>query len=904
MNPKITLIISITTEKNIEQYLKNIKNQLLENIEVIFVYDKIDKNTNKILENFCKNDSAYLKIISEKNRSHGFLKNKSLNIAQGDFITFIDSTDDIDFNFMEKLYKKAKNEDLDLLISVSYEKIKDYSLSKNMCENVFNFQDMNKSIFYLSDTLKGNLYRRNLLDTYKIRFPTMLSFEDKPFLLETFLTAKHVSILLREPALNMKSEYSSNELLDMIQISTLILNIFKKYDMFNTYKKLLLNFKIYFLKKGYTKIKDKNDYFNLMKEDLINLSQNKKLCDAFLHELNEENLKFYKNCLKSQDFNQFNLNMTFTKINEKLDEKQQKLNFINGNLSKWTEKLNNKENKINNLKTKLDNEKKQMKINEKNQNNREITIQIKEANLKDKETRITQLQENLDNKEKKLDNKIEKYNNLEKELIKKESSINTKFKELETEKELLNEKIKHLEDKETNIIQLQEKLKVQEEKIDQKYVKYIDNLNKITNNLEKKQKEYEKIKHLEDKETNIIQLQEKLKVQEEKIDQKHVKYIDNLNKITNNLEKKQKEYEKRLIKIDEDITLKKIELEQMQNNNSNKKSNTPKISIIICAYNREEYLKRCLNSVKNQTLKNIEIICADDGSTDNTLDVFRKYANKDHRFKFFTQKNSGPGVARNKAIKMATGEYIMFLDSDDWIELNTCEELYKKVKLNDLDILLFLMKNYSEETGEYYEDSYYNLTPIPDDFENKVFSHEDISNIIFSISISACQKIYKRSLVKKVHFAEKLLFEDNPFFWGVMLQAKRMSLLKKHFYLRNRHTSSITSEYDNKYFDVIPISNKVISIFKELNLVNMYKYQLTNYKINYISQWYHMMEEKYKNTFWDLMHDDFQKLHEDKKIDSLMLNNLNEPNKLFYLRTLKSRSYVELDYLEKYSDEK
>ena len=852
MNPKITLIISITTEKNIEQYLKNIKNQLLENIEVIFVYDKIDKNTNKILENFCKNDSAYLKIISEKNRSHGFLKNKSLNIAQGDFITFIDSTDDIDFNFMEKLYKKAKNEDLDLLISVSYEKIKDYSLSKNMCENVFNFQDMNKSIFYLSNTLKGNLYRRNLLDTYKIRFPTMLSFEDKPFLLETFLTAKHVSILLREPALNMKSEYSSNELLDMIQISTLILNIFKKYDMFNTYKKLLLNFKIYFLKKGYTKIKDKNDYFNLMKEDLINLSQNKKLCDAFLHELNEENLKFYKNCLKSQDFNQFNLNMTFTKINEKLDEKQQKLNFINGNLSKWTEKLNNKENKINNLKTKLDNEKKQMKINEKNQNNREITIQIKEANLKDKETRITQLQENLDNKEKKLDNKIEKYNNLEKELIKKESSINTKFKELETEKKLLNEKIKHLEDKETN----------------------------------------------------IIQLQEKLKVQEEKIDQKHVKYIDNLNKITNNLEKNQKEYEKRLIKIDEDITLKKIEFEQMQNNNSNKKSNTPKISIIICAYNREEYLKRCLNSVKNQTLKNIEIICADDGSTDNTLDVFRKYANKDHRFKFFTQKNSGPGVARNKAIKMATGEYIMFLDSDDWIDLNTCEELYKKVKLNDLDILLFLMKNYSEETGEYYEDSYYNLTPIPDDFENKVFSHEDISNIIFSISISACQKIYKRSLVKKVHFAEKLLFEDNPFFWGVMLQAKRMSLLKKHFYLRSRHTSSITSEYDNKYFDVIPISNKVISIFKKLNLVNMYKYQLTNYKINYISQWYHMMEEKYKNTFWDLMHDDFQKLHEDKKIDSLMLNNLNEPNKLFYLRTLKSRSYVELDYLEKYSDEK
>ena len=104
-----------------------------------------------------------------------------------------------------------------------------------------------------------------------------------------------------------------------------------------------------------------------------------------------------------------------------------------------------------------------------------------------------------------------------------------------------------------------------------------------------------------------------------------------------------------------------------------------KISIIIPVYNTEKYLKKCLDSIINQTLKSLEIICIDDCSTDNCLHILKEYQLKDNRIKIIEQKeNKGQGVARNLGLNIAEGEYIMFLDPDDWLELNALEILYKK----------------------------------------------------------------------------------------------------------------------------------------------------------------------------------------------------------------------------------
>ena len=123
----------------------------------------------------------------------------------------------------------------------------------------------------------------------------------------------------------------------------------------------------------------------------------------------------------------------------------------------------------------------------------------------------------------------------------------------------------------------------------------------------------------------------------------------------------------------------------------------PKVSVIIPVYNVEKYLRECLDSVINQTLKDIEIICVDDGSSDGSLKILEEYAQKDNRIKVLKQEHGGVSCARNLALGGAAGEYMLCLDSDDYLELNTLESLYNRALNFDLDMLSF--------SGQYFDNS-------------------------------------------------------------------------------------------------------------------------------------------------------------------------------------------------------
>ena len=115
---------------------------------------------------------------------------------------------------------------------------------------------------------------------------------------------------------------------------------------------------------------------------------------------------------------------------------------------------------------------------------------------------------------------------------------------------------------------------------------------------------------------------------------------------------------------------------------------SPKISVIIPVYNTEKYLRQCLDSVVNQTLKDIEIICINDGSTDNSLQILNEYASSDNRIKLINLiANKGVSFARNFGIRLSKGRYIGFVDSDDWIDLSFYENLYLTTKKQDSDII-------------------------------------------------------------------------------------------------------------------------------------------------------------------------------------------------------------------------
>ncbi|MCI8949027.1 MAG: glycosyltransferase family 2 protein [Lachnospiraceae bacterium] len=209
-----------------------------------------------------------------------------------------------------------------------------------------------------------------------------------------------------------------------------------------------------------------------------------------------------------------------------------------------------------------------------------------------------------------------------------------------------------------------------------------------------------------------------------------------------------------------------------------------KISIILPVYNEELYLKQCLDSLCNQTLKEIEIICVDDGSTDHSLEILRVYESRDNRVKVLTQRNQYAGVARNYGMKHARGKYLLFLDSDDFFQLDMLEKMYQKAEQDQLDITICrydLFHDMKQETllTDFSEpDSFF-----PDN--QTIFSGKDMKCAgIFQATIGwAWDKLFLTKFVKKCgyQFPDFRSSEDGFFVYLLMAKADRIGVLKDHF---------------------------------------------------------------------------------------------------------------------------
>lgn len=202
-----------------------------------------------------------------------------------------------------------------------------------------------------------------------------------------------------------------------------------------------------------------------------------------------------------------------------------------------------------------------------------------------------------------------------------------------------------------------------------------------------------------------------------------------------------------------------------------------KISIIIPVYNCEKYLEECLDSVLRQTLKEYEIICVDDGSTDCTIDILKKYAEQDSRIKVLHQKNQGAGVARNLGLKHAEGEYIAFLDSDDYyLDTDALMCMYEICKKNDVDVCgssLRLLRN-----GVIVEDN--GFDDVKKDAKHKtVLYYKD-----YQFDYGYCGFIYKKKVIldNNIDFPTYRRFQDPPFLVRAMTYANKFCFVEKALY--------------------------------------------------------------------------------------------------------------------------
>jgi glycosyltransferase involved in cell wall biosynthesis len=323
-----------------------------------------------------------------------------------------------------------------------------------------------------------------------------------------------------------------------------------------------------------------------------------------------------------------------------------------------------------------------------------------------------------------------------------------------------------------------------------------------------------------------------------------------------------------------------------------------KISVVIPIYNSEKYIEQCLDSIINQTLEDIEIICVNDGSTDNSSNILNKYMKDDSRVIVINSDHKGAGSARNVGLNCSHGKYISFIDSDDWIDEETYENLYLTIESKNADIIMFKMLNYDEKTNKYCKTEYYNLTPLNEFSNGEVFNYQNIEEIL-KIAVSPCNKIYKNSFLKEisVKFPEGLIFEDNPFFFETFLNAKRVVFYDEYLYYRRRREDSIMNSINEKHFDIIPISNKILDIFKDNNLYETYKSSLLNKKITLIRTVYDNLDDKHKHEFFNMMKKDFSIINEDYLLKERNDSDIAEISSYFYLNLILSKNFKEFDFL-------
>ncbi len=222
------------------------------------------------------------------------------------------------------------------------------------------------------------------------------------------------------------------------------------------------------------------------------------------------------------------------------------------------------------------------------------------------------------------------------------------------------------------------------------------------------------------------------------------------------------------------------------------------ISIIVPIYNAEKYLNKCLDSLISQTKKELELILINDGSTDSSEQIIKGYDDK--RIKYYKNKNQGIGKTRNFGINKATGKYIMFLDSDDFLELDACEKMYEKAEKDNLDIVIC-------DYYRYFENGKTEEVKLPN-FKNS--SLKDNPNIICE-HLSPWAKIYKADLLKKnnIKFVENLKYEDAPFVIEALVCAEKIGKVNMPLNYYVIHEKSETAVRDEKIFDIIKIVDQI-----------------------------------------------------------------------------------------------
>ncbi|MDD7764373.1 MAG: glycosyltransferase family 2 protein [Peptoniphilaceae bacterium] len=281
-----------------------------------------------------------------------------------------------------------------------------------------------------------------------------------------------------------------------------------------------------------------------------------------------------------------------------------------------------------------------------------------------------------------------------------------------------------------------------------------------------------------------------------------------------------------------------------------------KISVIVPIYNVEKYLKKSVESIINQTYKNLEIILVNDGSTDRSLEISKEYEKKDMRIKVYEKINGGLSDARNFGFNKSSGDYIIFIDSDDYIETDMIKSLYTNMKKEDADVSVCGVYNvYSNKKTPQCEDKniYFVCNKIK--FLKEYFIGKLIPGTI-------CNKLIKREIASSISFPVGKIYEDAFYHYDLIKYAKKYVITTKPYYNYFHRENSITTKpYSKKNMDCIEIYKK------------FYDYILQNEKTLTNEAFFRLSYAHFTVLDKMLVSKDYKKIDEYKNVISFLKNN-------------------------------
>lgn len=286
--------------------------------------------------------------------------------------------------------------------------------------------------------------------------------------------------------------------------------------------------------------------------------------------------------------------------------------------------------------------------------------------------------------------------------------------------------------------------------------------------------------------------------------------------------------------------------------------NRPKISIIVPVYNTAKYLPKCIDSLLNQTYDNFEIICINDGSTDNSLSLLEEYSKKDFRLKVFTQENLGQGAARNYGLEIATGDYVSFIDSDDWVYLTLYQTFVDAINNAGqyVDIWMFNVASYITGKNDVVPRVFFESDDWERHTDDNVIHIFDDCMRPFSRNLSAANKIYRKKFLDDIglRFPIGIKYEDQVFSLKAFFNAQSLMFTEDVLYkYRNFHSTSSSTEKSEKVFDIFKVVDLVENEIDKLNIYESYKYAFFQYKYNIFFQYYMICPANLKDEYYSSM---------------------------------------------------